>query len=109
MAHDHNHAGPATYDRAFAVGLGLNVAFVVVEVVFGILAGSLALVADAGHNLSDVLCLILAWGAVILGRRLPTLRRTYGFRRSSILAALANSLVLLFVIGGVTWEAVRRF
>lgn len=107
MAHDQKHA-PAAYDRAFAVGVGLNLSFVAVEVVFGIFAGSLALVADAGHNLSDVLCLTLAWGAMVLGRQLPTLRRTYGLRRSSILAALANSLMLLFVIGGVTWEAVRR-
>jgi cobalt-zinc-cadmium efflux system protein len=107
MAHNHEHPA-ARYDRAFALGVGLNLTFVGVEVVFGILAGSLALIADAGHNLSDVLCLILAWGAMILGRRVPTLRRTYGLRRSSILAALANSLVLLFVIGGVTWEALRR-
>jgi cobalt-zinc-cadmium efflux system protein len=108
MAHEHDH-GPATYDRAFAIGLGLNVSFVLVEVFFGLLAGSLALVADAGHNLSDALALVLAWGALALARRTPTARRTYGFRRSSILAALANSLILLVVIGGVTWEAIRRF
>ena len=108
MAHSHDHLA-VTYDRAFAIGLGLNAAFVVVEVVFGVLSGSLALIADAGHNLSDVLALVLAWAAMALTRRTPTERRTYGFRRSSILAALVNSLVLLFVIGGVTWEAVRRF
>jgi cobalt-zinc-cadmium efflux system protein len=107
MAHDHEHLA-ARYDRAFGIGVGLNLTFVAVEVVAGILAGSLALIADAGHNLSDVLCLILAWGAMVLGRRVPTARRTYGLRRSSILAALVNALVLLFVIGGVTWEAVRR-
>ncbi len=108
MAHDHNHV-PANYDRAFAVGLTLNAIFVVVEVWFGLLAGSLGLVADASHNLSDVLALVSAWGATMLGRRQPTPRRTYGMRRSSILAALANALALLFVIGGVTWEAIRRF
>lgn len=111
MAHIHEHGHSVhrpSYDRAFAIGIGLNVAFVAVEVVFGLLANSLALVADAGHNLSDVLALALAWGAAMLARRQPTERRTYGWHRSSILAALANAIVLLLVTGGVGWEAIRR-
>ncbi len=108
MTHHHDH-GPANYSRAFAVGVGLNAAFVALEVVFGLLAHSLALISDAGHNLSDVLGLLLAWGAGILAKRRPSERRTYGLRRSSILAALINAVVLLVVIGGVAWEAIRRF
>jgi cobalt-zinc-cadmium efflux system protein len=106
--HEHNHA-PANFDRAFAVGVVLNFGFVVVEAIFGTLANSLALVADAGHNLSDVLGLLLAWGASVLARRLPTQRRTYGLRRSSILASLLNALVLLIAVGGIAWEAILRF
>lgn len=105
QAHQH---GLTHRNRTFAVGVALNVSFVAVEAGFGILAGSLALVADAGHNLSDVLALLLAWGAAVLSRRVPTARRTYGLRRSSILSALANAAALLVVVGGVTWEAVRR-
>jgi cobalt-zinc-cadmium efflux system protein len=106
--HEHNHA-PANFDRAFAAGVVLNFGFVVVEAIFGTLANSLALVADAGHNLSDVLGLLLAWGASVLARRLPTQRRTYGLRRSSILASLLNALVLLIAVGGIAWEAILRF
>lgn len=110
MAHTHQHEhGPVNYDRRFVVGIALNVGFVAVEAIFGVLAGSLALLADAGHNLSDVLGLVLAWGALVLGRQQPTRRRTYGLRRSSILAALANALLLLVAIGAIGWEAVRRF
>lgn len=107
MAHHHHH-GPADYGRAFAWGVGLNGAFVVVETVFGLLDDSLALLADAGHNLSDTLGLLLAWGGLILSRRGPTPRRTYGLRRSSILAALANAMLLLAAVGGIAWEAIRR-
>jgi cobalt-zinc-cadmium efflux system protein len=107
MAHHHEH-GPTNYDRAFAIGTGLNIAIIVVQVGFGIVAGSLALLADAGHNLSDVLGLMLAWGAAVLSRRAPTAHRTYGWRRSSILAALANALLLILVTGGIAWEAIRR-
>lgn len=107
QGHAHQHA-PTNHNRAFAVGVVLNMGFVAVEAVFGVLAGSLALVADAGHNLSDVLALLLAWGAALLSRRLPTARRTYGLRRSSILSALANAVALFVVVGGVTWEAIRR-
>src|SRR4030095_7217836 len=104
--HDH---GAADYGRAFAIGVVLNLGFVVVEFLYGQLAHSLALVADAGHNLSDVLALLLAWGAAVLARRRATHGRTYGMRRSSILAALVNAIVLLIAVGAIAWEAVRRF
>lgn len=108
--HDHGHQHePIDYSRAFAIGVALNVVFVVVEASYGLAAGSLALLADAGHNLSDVLALLLAWGAIHLARRAPSRRRTYGFRRTTILAALANSVVLMLAIGGITWEAIQRF
>ena len=97
-----------SYNGAFAVGLALNLGFVVAEVVFGAAAHSLALLSDAGHNLSDVLGLLLAWVATALTASAPTLRRTYGLRRSSIWAALINAVVLLLVVGGITWEALRR-
>ncbi len=106
--HSHHH-GPVDHNAAFAIGVTLNLLFVVTEAVFGVFAHSLALLADAGHNLSDVFGLLLAWGASYLSRRLPTVRRTYGLRRSSILAALFNALFLLIAIGGIAWEAVRRF
>ena len=109
MEHEHAHHGPPNYNAAFAIGVVLNAGFVVVETVFGVLAHSLALVADAGHNLSDVLGLLLAWGAFALARSRPTERRTYGLRRSSILAALFNAIILLVAIGAVAWEAIRRF
>jgi cobalt-zinc-cadmium efflux system protein len=111
-AHGHNHGhhhGPANYNAAFAIGVSLNLIFVVVEAVYGLLAHSLSLLADAGHNLSDVLGLLLAWGAVYLSRKEPTAQWTYGLRRSSILAALANAVLLLIAVGGIGWEAARRF
>ena len=107
-SHAHDHA-PARYNRAFAIGVALNLAYVAAEATFGILAHSLALLADAGHNLSDVLGLLLAWGAHRLAQRSPTARRTYGWRRSSILAALGNAFILLIAVGGIAWEAVNRF
>lgn len=107
MAHDHHHRF-MNYDRAFAFGVALNVGFVIVEAAYGIMAGSLALLADAGHNLSDVLGLLLAWGANYLVKRKPTERRTYGWRKSSILVALINAVILLFALGGIAWEAIRR-
>ncbi len=106
--HGHNH-GAVNYNRAFVVSVALNTGFVLVEAIYGILANSLALLADAGHNLSDVLGLLLAWGASILTRRPPTPRRTYGLRRSSILAALLNAILLLVASGAIAWEAIRRF
>ena len=105
--HGHGHA-PATFDRAFAIGITLNTAFVIAEVAYGLVAHSLALLADAGHNLSDVLGLALAWGAVWLTRKPATAAFTYGFRRSSILASLVNAVVLLVAVGGIAWEAVIR-
>lgn len=94
---------------AFAVGIALNLAFVVVEAVYGCLADSLALLADAGHNLGDVLGLLVAWGASYLSQWQPTQKHTYGLRRSSVLAALLNALFLLVAIGAIAWEAIRRF
>jgi cobalt-zinc-cadmium efflux system protein len=110
-AHGHGHAhehGAAGHDRAFAVAIALNLGFVAIEGGAGFLANSLALLADAGHNLGDVLGLALAWGAAALARRRPTRRRTYGFGRSSVLAALANAMVLLVAVGAIGWEAVWR-
>lgn len=108
--HDHHHhddINPAS--KAFAVGVGLNITFVVIEVVFGLRANSLSLLADAGHNFSDVIGLLVAWGAVILAQRAPSERFTYGLRSSTILAALANAMLLLIAVGGIAWEAVHRF
>ncbi|CAN5177901.1 cation diffusion facilitator family transporter [soil metagenome] len=104
---DHAHA-PPSYNRAFAIGIGLNVVFVVVEAFFGLLSHSTALVADAAHNLSDVLGLVLAWVASILARKKPSKRRTYGLRRTTILATLANGVLLLVAVIGVIWEAAQR-
>lgn len=104
----HHHA-PANFDRAFAIGVGLNLAFVVAEAIFGLRAHSLALLADAGHNLSDVLGLALAWAASVLARREPTPRFTYGLRRFSILAAVANAGMLLIAVGAIAIEAIQRF
>lgn len=113
--HDHSHSGPGhshapkNFGTAFAIGTALNFAFVIVEVIFGIFSHSLALVADAGHNMGDVLGLLLAWGASILVKSAPTQRRTYGLRSSSILAALFNAIFLLVSVGAIAWEAIRRF
>lgn len=108
----HGHAGhhhaPASFGRAFAIGISLNLAFVLAEFVFGIRAGSVALTADAGHNLGDVLGLVLAWAGTILAARAPTPRRTYGLRRFSIIAALANGALLLMAVGAIGLEAIQR-
>jgi cobalt-zinc-cadmium efflux system protein len=105
--HRHSHA-PLDYGRAFALGIALNLAYVAAEAAFGAISGSLALLADAGHNLGDVFALGLSWGAAVLGRRRPSHRFTYGLRSSSILAALANAIILLVVTGGIAWEALWR-
>lgn len=108
VAHNHSHA-PKDFGTAFLIGVILNGGFVVAEVIYGIVGNSLALLADAGHNLSDVLGLLLAWGASILVKKIPTKRFTYGLRSTSILAALINAVLLLVVTGGIAWEAVLRF
>lgn len=108
MSFDDKNAA-ANYNRAFAIGITLNILFVVVEAVYGIMADSLALVADAGHNLSDVLSLFLAWGAGLISKRKPSTRRTYGFRRATILASLLSSIMLLVALGMIAWEAIGRF
>ena len=105
--HGHDH-GPANYNRAFAIGIVLNSAFVVVEAAFGLLSGSMALVADAGHNLSDVLSLLLAWGASWLAQQAPGPRYTYGYKSSTILAALANAALLLVAMGAILFETINR-
>ncbi|MCG8652357.1 MAG: cation diffusion facilitator family transporter [Pirellulales bacterium] len=104
-----HHHSTDHYGRAFAVGVTLNVAFVIVEAGYGWWVNSLALLADAGHNLSDVLGLLLAWGGYALAKVAPSPQRTYGWRGSTILAAVFNSLLLLIAVGGITWEAIGRF
>ncbi len=105
--HGHSHA-PASFDRAFAIGIALNLAFVGIEAFYGWKINSLALLADAGHNLSDVAGLVLAWGGALAGKLRPNPRHTYGWRKASILAALANALLLLVAMGALVWEAVGR-
>ncbi len=105
----HHHHHSANYGRAFAIGITLNVFFVLVEVFYGLQADSLALLSDAGHNLSDVLGLLIAWGGYYLGRLRPNQKHTYGLGRATILAALFNALILLVAIGGIAWEAIARF
>ena len=118
-AHDHGHPhaqaghghghGPVNYDRVFAIGIALNISYALIEATAGFWLNSLALVADAGHNLSDVLGLLLAWAAVWLSRRKPSPRHSYGLGRSSILAALANAVLLFGALGAIVLEAVTRF
>lgn len=103
----HSHA-PADFGRAFLIGIALNVGFVAIEAAYGVLANSMALLADAGHNLSDVLGLAVAWLAHSLSKRPPSERFTYGLRGSSILAALFNAVLLLLTVGGLSWEAIQR-
>jgi cobalt-zinc-cadmium efflux system protein len=108
MTHTHQHEA-ADHGRAFAIGMALNLSFVAIEFMAGRMSHSLALVADAGHNLGDVFSLLLAWSAAILSKRHPTPGRTFGMRRSSILASLINAVVLLFVLGAIAWDAIQRF
>lgn len=107
--HLHQQAPAGDYSRSFVLAIALNVVFVMVEFAYGLIAQSTALLADAGHNLSDVLALVLAWGAALLARKRPSSRYTYGLRSTSILAALLNAMLLLVACGAIGWEAVRRF
>ena len=109
MEHSHHHPTPKNYTLAFGIGTALNVVFVIVEAIFGFLSNSLALIADAGHNLGDVLALLLSWGATYLAQRKPTRTKTYGLRRGTILAAFISSLILLMTMSIVAWEAIGRF
>lgn len=107
--HGHGHAhAPPSFGTAFAVGISLNLIFVVVEAIYGFSSDSVALISDAAHNLTDVLGLGLAWAAVLFARRKPSKRRTYGLRKSTVLAAVTNAVLLLVAIGAVAWEAIGR-
>jgi cobalt-zinc-cadmium efflux system protein len=109
MVNNHSHMTELNFDKAFAWGISLNVIYIIIEAFYGLLINSMSLIADAGHNLSDVLGLLLAWGAAYLAKSSATSKRTYGFRKSTILAAMFNSLLLLIVVGGITIEAFRKF
>jgi cobalt-zinc-cadmium efflux system protein len=106
--HGHAHGPPADYSRAFALGIVLNLGIVIVEFVFGVLANSMALISDAGHNLSDVLGLAVAWAGAVMAKKAASARFTYGLKKASILAALINALTLLVAVGAIAAEAVRR-
>jgi len=108
MSHSHNHHEINNYDRSFSIGIALNVIFVIIEVSYGLLADSLALIADAGHNLSDVMSLMLAWGAYYLSKKHPTQKRTYGLRKVTIMASLLSAVLLFVALGGIAWESVER-
>ena len=108
MSHHHTHS-TKNYNKAFAIGIALNVVFVIIEAVYGVLSSSLALLADAGHNLSDVLGLLLAWGAFYFSAKPITEKRTYGYRKITVIASVASALILLLALGGIVWEAIGRF
>ncbi|GIK60322.1 MAG: cation transporter [Ignavibacteriota bacterium] len=110
MTHNHSHThNTENYSRAFIIGIALNFIYILIEVVYGVMINSMALIADAGHNFSDVLGLLLAWGAAYLAKSAATKKRTYGFRKSTILAALFNAILLLIAVGAIAIEAVRKF
>jgi cobalt-zinc-cadmium efflux system protein len=106
--HDHTHRGTKNYNRYFFIGIFLNTTIVLIEVVIGLLTNSLALIADAGHNLTDVFSLILAWSAHFLSLQIPTERRTYGLKKTTILASLLSSILLFVALGGILWETLQR-
>ena len=107
-SHSHSHS-PPNYTFAFALGIGLNVVYIGVEITYGLAVDSLALLADAGHNVSDVLGLLLAWAGYRLSQIPPSTRHTYGWRSGSILAAFLNAILLLIAVGAISWEAIQRF
>ncbi|MEJ2103742.1 MAG: cation diffusion facilitator family transporter [Ignavibacteriaceae bacterium] len=108
--HSHNHPNISAqnFNKAFGIGIILNIAYIVVEVIYGVIINSMALLADAGHNFSDVLGLLLAWGAAYLAKTAATEKRTYGFRKSTILAAFFNAIILMIAVGAITIEAIRK-
>jgi len=109
MAHDHSHPHQHNnFSRAFVIGITLNVIYILVEVFYGLMINSMALLADAGHNFSDVLGLLLAWGAAYLAKTAVTEKLTYGFRKSTILAAFFNAILLMIAVGAITIEAIRK-
>ncbi|WDN90932.1 cobalt-zinc-cadmium efflux system protein [Desulfosarcina sp. BuS5] len=108
MSHDHSHE-IGNYNRSFAIGVILNIVFVAIEAGYGVFADSLALIADAGHNLSDVVSLLLAWGASVLATKAATEKRTYGLRKVTVMASMVSAILLLVALGGITWKAVGRF
>ncbi len=107
-SHNHHHHEVNNYNRSFSIGIVLNVIFVIIEVGYGLYADSLALIADAGHNLSDVMSLLLAWGASYLATKHPTHTRTYGLRKVTIMASLLSSVLLFIALGGIAWESLER-
>jgi cobalt-zinc-cadmium efflux system protein len=107
MSAGHDHR-PRDFTRAFALGIAINLAIVALELIFGLIGNSMALVADAGHNLSDVLALGVGWAGAVMARRSPTPRFTYGFKKASILAALTSGLMLMIAVGAIAAESVRR-
>lgn len=108
MAYNHSHNHDINLGNAFKIGISINIVFIIVEASYGFFSNSMALVADAGHNLSDVLALTFSWVAVILSQRKPTLKFTYGFRRSTILIALLNTVLLLAAVAFIVWETIER-
>jgi cobalt-zinc-cadmium efflux system protein len=108
MAHNHENE-VKNYNKAFTLGISLNIVFVIIEAIYGMMADSLALIADAGHNLSDVVSLLLAWGAFYLAKKSPSSQRTYGFKKVTILASLLSAILLLIALTVIAWEAIERF
>ena len=107
-SHTHHHHKIHNYNRSFAIGIALNIIFVVIEAGYGLVADSLALIADAGHNFSDVMSLMLAWGASYLARKAASSRKTYGYKKTTILASLLNGIILMIAVGAIAYEAVQR-
>jgi len=108
MPHNHSHSHDINLGNAFKIGISINIVFIIIEASYGFFSNSMALVADAGHNLSDVLALLFSWVAVILSQRKPTLKFTYGLRRSTILIALLNTILLLAAVVFIVWETIER-